>query len=150
DYAVRLPVSSMAHNAIAFLVASEISLLANFIPNDYFTFRRLARNRPWGVRCFRFHITAFSGVVLTYVLQFCFNFFLHVPAFFAQAMAIFLVLFYNFTFHHLFTYRHKGAALADAVSLGDEVELIKQAVVEQIDLDLDALSLTPVEATSSR
>ncbi len=147
DHVVKLPVNDMAHNAIAFVVASEISLLANFIPNDYFTFRRMARNRSWGVRCARFHVTALSGVVLTYLLQFCFNFFFHVPAFFAQAMAIFLVLFYNFTFHHLFTYRHQKPVLERTVSLGSEVELIKQAMIEQIDLDVD---FAPVEATSSR
>jgi len=150
DHFVHLPVNSVVHNAIAFVIAAEISLMANFIPNDYFTFRRMAGNRSWAGRCARFHLTALSGILLTYFLQFCFNFFLHIPAFFAQALATFLVLFYNFTFHHLFTYRHKKPVVTGARSLESEAELIKQAMIEQIDFDLDSLDLTPVEATSSR
>ena len=105
DHFMLLHINNIMHNAIAFIAASEISLFANFIPNDYFTFRHLAGNRMWSARCVRFHITAFSGIALTYLIQFSLNFFLHVPAFFAQATAILLVLFYNFAFHHLFTYR---------------------------------------------
>ncbi len=149
DHFVHLPVNSMLHNAIAFVVANEISLLANFIPNDYFTFRRLAGNRPWSMRCARFHVTACSGITLTYILQFCFNFFFHLPSIFALATAIWIVLFYNFTFHHVFTYRHKKPAVTDAVSLGSEAELLKQALVEQMDLAVDQLNRAPVEATSS-
>ena len=149
DHFVYLPVNSMFHNAIAFVVANEISLLANFIPNDYFTFRHMAGNRSWGMRCTRFHVTACSGITLTYVLQFCFNFFFHLPSIFALAIAIWIVLFYNFTFHHVFTYRHKKPAIADPVSLGSEAELLKQALVEQMDLAVDQLNRGPVEATSS-
>jgi putative flippase GtrA len=150
DHFVNLPVSAVAHNAIAFVAANEIALLANFIPNDYFTFRRLAGNRPWGLRCARFHVTACSGITLTYILQFCFNFFFHLPSIFALATAIWIVLFYNFTFHHVFTYRHKKPAVSNASSSGSEVELIKQTLVEQINLGVEAADLTPVEATSSR
>lgn len=145
DHYVQLPVNAIAHNAIAFIVANEISLLANFIPNDYFTFRRLAGNRPWGLRCARFHLTACSGITLTYLLQFCFNFYFHLPSIFAQAAAIWIVLFYNFTFHHVFTYRHKKPAAT--VSLESEAELVKQALAEQIDLDVETPDLAPVEAT---
>jgi putative flippase GtrA len=145
DHFVHLPVNAVVHNAIAFVVANEISLLANFIPNDYFTFRWMARNRPWGLRCARFHITACTGITLTYLLQFCFNFFFHLPSIFALAGAIWIVLFYNFTFHHVFTYRHKKPA----VSLGSEAELSEQAPPEQIDLDVETSNLTPVDATSA-
>ena len=103
-----------------------------------------------GYRCARFHVTACSGITLTYILQFCFNFFLHLPSIFALSIAIWIVLFYNFAFHHLFTYRHKEPAVTDAVSLGSEAELLKQALVEQMDLAVDSLSRAPVEATSSR
>ena len=146
---VHLPVNAIAHNAIAFIVANEVSLLANFIPNDYFTFRRMARNRPWGMRCARFHITACSGITLTYILQFCFNFFLHLPPILALAAAIWIVLFYNFTVHHLFTYRHKKPAVSDAVPVESEAELINQALAKRINLEVDTAGLAPVEATSS-
>ena len=149
DHYVHLPVNAIVHNAIAFVVANEVSLLANFIPNDYFTFRRMARHRPWGLRCARFHITACSGITLTYLLQFCFNFFFHLPSIFALAAAIWLVLFYNFTFHHVFTYRHKKSAVSGAVSSDSEAGLIKQALAEQIDLDVEISDLAPLEATSS-
>lgn len=150
DNFVHLSVNSMVHNAIAFIVANEISLLANFIPNDYFTFRRMARHRSWAVRSARFHLTACSGITLTYILQFCFNFFLHLPSMIALATAIWIVLFYNFTVHHVFTYRHKKPAITNALSLESEAELIKQAMLEQMDFDLDALDLTPAEAASPR
>jgi putative flippase GtrA len=142
DHFINLPVNAVAHNAIAFLVANEISLLTNFISNDYFTFRHMARNRSWSMRCARFHVTACSGITLTYILQFCFNFFFHFSSVFALATAIWIVLFYNFTFHHVFTYRHKKPTVTPAVSLGREVE--------QLNIDVDVLDLAPVEATSSR
>jgi putative flippase GtrA len=150
DHYVHLPVNAVAHNAIAFLVANEISLLANFIPNDYFTFRLLAGDRPWGLRCARFHVTACTGILLTYVLQFSFNFFLHLPSIFALATAIWIVLFYNFTFHHIFTYRHKKPAASNAASVKSGTELIEEALGRKIDLDVETPDLTPVEAASSR
>lgn len=101
------------HYTIAYIVAAEISIIANFIPNDHFTFRALdGHSRSWLARCGRFHITASSGVLLTFLLGFGFRFLGHVPAILGQAMAILLVLFYNFTVHHVFTYRHVKAAQA--------------------------------------
>lgn len=106
-YGIHLHTSEWIHNIIAFAAASELSIIANFIPNDYFTFRGLnGRARPWGVRCARFHVTAISGTLLTFLIQFGFRFIGHVPAILGQAAALVIVLFYNFSFHHLFTYRH--------------------------------------------
>jgi putative flippase GtrA len=103
--------SELLHHAIAFIAASEISIIANFIPNDYFTFRSLdGHSRSWLARCGRFHLTASSGILLTYLLSFGFTFFGHMPAILAQAAAILVVLFYNFSVHHLFTYRHVKTA----------------------------------------
>ena len=130
DHFVKLPVNDIVHNAIAFVLASEISLIANFIPNDYFTFRQMAGDRSWGARCVRFHITSLSGTALTYLIQFSLNFFFHVPSFFAQACALIIVLFYNFTFHHLFTYRHKKPVVTDILSLEGEAGLVNQVVAD--------------------
>ena len=95
------------HNVIAFVIASEISLITNFIPNDRYTFRHLpGRNRSWATRCARFHVTSIGGTILTFLIEFTLSSFAHVPAIFSQAIAIMLVLIYNFTFHHIFTYRH--------------------------------------------
>lgn len=96
---------------LANVVAYELSIMANFIPNDYFTFRRLdGHNRSWLARCLRFHITSLSGVAVTSIL---FTLFFHLMgqqahlALVAQAIAIIIATFYNFTVHHLFTYRHQ-------------------------------------------
>lgn len=93
---------------VANVVAYEISILANFIPNDYFTFRHLAgHNRSWLARCARFHVTSLSGVVVTFILSALLFHLLGLPALVAQAIALILATAYNFTVHHLFTYAHK-------------------------------------------
>jgi len=113
-YAIPMPgVQDVVHNLIASLLATEISLMANFIPNDYFTFRHLAgHQRTWGQRCLRYHLTSIVGSVLTYLIQIGFRYVGHVPAFLGQAIALILVLFYNFAFHHIFTYRHVKHAVS--------------------------------------
>ncbi len=106
-YRVALPVSKQTHNVIAYVIAAEISILANFVPNDYFTFRFLpGHNRSWGARCLRFHITTIGGVIITFVIEFALTSLTPVPAILAEAIAIIIALVYNFTVHHLFTYRH--------------------------------------------
>lgn len=99
---------------LANVVAYELSIMANFIPNDYFTFRHLdGHNRSWWARCLRFHITSLSGVAVTSIL---FTIFFHLMgqqphlALVAQAIAIIIATFYNFTVHHLFTYAHTKPA----------------------------------------
>src|SRR6266571_2780730 len=106
-------INPVLHNVIASVLASEISIMANFIPNDYFTFRHLpGRERTWTARCTRFHITSIGGVILTFLIQFGFSFLAHMPAILSQAAALILVLIYNFSFHHIFTYRHVKAKAA--------------------------------------
>ncbi len=104
---LALPVHETIHNIIASVLAAEISLMANFVPNDLLTFRHLSgHQRSWVVRCARFHITAAGGTVLIFVIQFALSHLLHVRPIIAQAIALMLVLFYSFSFHHVFTYRH--------------------------------------------
>jgi putative flippase GtrA len=106
-YRIHLPtsVNPVAHNVLASVLASEISIMANFIPNDYFTFRHLpGHERAWVARCARFHLTSIVGSLLTFLIQFGFSYVGHVPAILSQATALILVLFYNFSFHHIFTY----------------------------------------------
>ncbi len=110
---LAMPASHVVHNLIAQglaqVMAFEISLMVNFVPNDYFTFRHLAgHKRSWGARFLRYHITSISGLCLTTLIQFFLTNGVHVPYFFSQAIALMLVFIYNFTFHHLFTYRHKS------------------------------------------
>lgn len=104
-YRVSWPVDQQWHYVFAFVVASEVSILANFFPNDAITFRRLpGHSRPWFARCARFHLTYLLGTLL----QLCLSFSLHLlgsPAFVAQAAAIAIATAFNFVFHHLFTYR---------------------------------------------
>ncbi len=112
-YRIALPVIPPIHNVIAWAVATEISLFANFIPNDYFTFSHLASHgdRSWGVRCLRYHITSISGSVLTLLLEeVVFTTLFGITPIISNGIAIMIVLFYNFTVHNVFTYRHKKLA----------------------------------------
>jgi putative flippase GtrA len=110
---IPLHKGSLAQNIFASVLACEISLMANFIPNDYFTFRHMqGRERSWGARCARFHVTSLIGSGLTVLIQLFFSHVAHIMPLLGQAFALILVLFYNFTFHHLFTYRHVKTAVA--------------------------------------
>jgi putative flippase GtrA len=98
------------HWFVAFAIATEISILANFIPNDYLTFRHLpGHKRTWLERCVRFHMTCVAGTLLTLGISFALHL-VHVQAWIAQAIALILVTAFNFTAHHVFTYRHKKPA----------------------------------------
>jgi putative flippase GtrA len=98
------------HWFVAFAIATEISILANFIPNDYLTFRHLpGHKRSWLARCVRFHMTCVAGTLLTLGISFALHL-VHVQAWIAQAIALILVTAFNFTAHHVFTYRHQKPA----------------------------------------
>jgi putative flippase GtrA len=103
--------SPFMRTLVADVIACEVSLIANFIPNDYFTFRHVpGRQRSWVARCARFHLTSLVGSLLTILLQQFFSHVVHFYPVFGQALALILVLFYNFTFHHIFTYRRVAAS----------------------------------------
>jgi putative flippase GtrA len=98
------------YSVVAYIAAYEFSILANFIPNDYFTFRFLpGHQRSWLARCARFHLTSLSGVLVTFILSWIFYHPLDLPLLVSQGIALILAVFYNFTVHHLFTYasQHK-------------------------------------------
>jgi putative flippase GtrA len=98
-------------NLLAYVVASEISILANFVLNDPITFSRLpGHDRPWLVRCLRFHVTAILGVTVTFTVENVMHFIVGFPALYAEATGIIIALFFNFTVHHLFTYRRHTTA----------------------------------------
>ena len=114
-YRIPLPVNAAVHNLIASVLASEISIMANFIPNDYFTFRHLpGHNRSWLARCLRFHLTSIVGGLLTFLIEFGCTYAAHTPAMVGQVIALILVLIYNFSFHHIFTYRHVKTSVKSA------------------------------------
>jgi putative flippase GtrA len=94
-------------NLAAYIVAAEISIIANFVLNDPITFSHLpGHDRPWLERCLRFHVTCILGVIVTFAIENVMHFVVGVPALFAEATGIIIALFFNFTVHHLFTYRH--------------------------------------------
>jgi putative flippase GtrA len=97
----------LLHNLLSYIVAAELSILANFIPNDRFTFNKLpGAKRPWLWRCARFHMTTIVGSVLTFAIELSLSTFTHIQPILAEAIATLIVLVYNFSFHHIFTYRH--------------------------------------------
>jgi putative flippase GtrA len=109
---VKLPINSKIHFAIAFAVATEVSIVVNFIPQDLVTFRHLpGHSRSWLVRCLRFHMTSLGGVTVTAIVSFTLREIVGLQVTIAQAIAILVALAFNFTFHHIFTYRtqHKVA-----------------------------------------
>jgi putative flippase GtrA len=107
-YHVLAPLNpTLLRNILSYVVAAEISILANFIPNDRFTFSSLpGAKRPWMQRCTRFHMTTIVGSLLTFLIELGLSTFTHTQPIIAEAIATLLVLIYNFSFHHLFTYRH--------------------------------------------
>ncbi|GAC1457715.1 MAG: hypothetical protein PVSMB4_17490 [Ktedonobacterales bacterium] len=109
---VPMPYPRVTHKLIAWVIASEISILANFIPNDRITFSRLPGHaRSWWARCVRFHSTAIIGTLITLVIYSVLNIWvLHWPTLIAESIAIIIALIFNFTFHHLWTYRHVAPA----------------------------------------
>lgn len=90
-------------------IATEISLLCNFVLNDSITFRhQIDRGRTYLQRCVRFHGPASVGFFLTLILSYVFHLLLPrsrpiVP----QAIAILIVTFVNFAMHKFWTYRPK-------------------------------------------
>ena len=104
---IPLPVPSSATWWVAQVLATEISIFANFIPNDRFTFSKLPGHaRSWWARCLRFHSTTIVGALLTIGISSALHYGLRFAPLVAQAIAIIIALGFNFTFHHLWTYRH--------------------------------------------
>src|SRR5579859_6320763 len=58
--------SDLLAYTLAFLLASELSILFNFVLNDRITFRHLRGHaHSWQLRCVRFHLTSLGGTLLT-------------------------------------------------------------------------------------
>jgi dolichol-phosphate mannosyltransferase len=103
---VKMPVSDGVHYVIAFVIAAEISILANFVPNDYITFSRLPGHaRSWLARCLRFHTTTIIGTLITLAISAALKLGLGMYWLWAQSIAIIIALIFNFSAHHLWTYR---------------------------------------------
>ncbi len=104
---IQMPLGTTTHYVVAFIIAAEISILANFIPNDRITFSHLPGHaRSWWQRCWRFHSTAIAGTLITFVISLGLKLELHLHTVIAQSIAIIIALVFNFTFHHIWTYRH--------------------------------------------
>ncbi len=106
-YPMARSLNGLLAYAIAFVMATEVSILVNFILNDHITFRRLHdQHRSWRVRCIRFHITSIGGTLVTLGISFSLLHLLHVPAPLAQSAALVVATTFNFVLHHVYTYRH--------------------------------------------
>lgn len=106
------PFSHRIHYLIAFAVATEVSIMANFIPNDRITFSHLpGHSRSWIQRCARFHMTCVAGTLVTFAVSSLLHLVFGIPALASQAVALIIATAFNFTFHHLFTYRHKPSPI---------------------------------------
>ncbi|HEY7349936.1 MAG TPA: GtrA family protein [Ktedonobacterales bacterium] len=93
------------------VLATEIALLCNFLLNDRFTFHGLVDNqRPFWLRCVRFHGPSALGFVLTLAISYVAHHALRLSPVMAQAVAILIVTFVNFSMHRLWTYRASAQA----------------------------------------
>ncbi len=117
-YHIRLPfddhirVQHALRYLICFTAAAEISTMTNFLINDFVTFRHLAgHSRRWIARCGRFHLTSLGGTLVTLAISYGLAA-AGLHALVAEAVAICVAVAFNFTFHHLFTYRHARHAPA--------------------------------------
>ncbi|HEY7984224.1 MAG TPA: GtrA family protein [Ktedonobacterales bacterium] len=108
---IPMPVSDSAHYYIAFAIAAEISIFANFIPNDRITFSRLPGHaRSWWARCLRYHTTTIAGTLITLAISAALKLGLGMFWLWAQSIAIIIALIFNFSAHHLWTYRRVHVA----------------------------------------
>jgi putative flippase GtrA len=122
-YLVSWSADPQWHYAVAFTVASEVSILENFFPNDAITFRRLpGHSRPWLVRCARFHLNYLLGTLLQLIISFSLHL-LGSSALFVQAAAIGIVTAFNFAFHHIFQSVAHGGTIPRAIQQRSMVSL---------------------------
>ena len=92
-------------NTLASALGCEISLICNFVLNDNFTFKYMpGRSRSFWNRFLRFQGTALIGSLLTIIIEAFLNNIFHIPSLVSQAIAIVIVLFYNFFMQSFFTY----------------------------------------------
>ena len=106
-YPMARSLNGLLAYVIAFAMATEASILVNFMLNDHITFRRLHdQHRSWRVRCMRFHITSIGGTLVTLGISFSFLHLMHVPPLLAQSAALVVATAFNFVLHHVYTYRH--------------------------------------------
>ena len=104
---IAMPFSPNIHWLIGFIIAAVVSTMANFILNDWLTFSHLPGHaRSWTMRCLRFYSTSLLGTIITLILSFACKTWLGMSALVAEAVAIIIALFVNFTMHHVWTYRH--------------------------------------------
>lgn len=105
-YRMQMPaLTSQVHNLIAIALGCEISLTCNFFLNDNVTFKHMpGRSRSLLGRFWRFQTTGIVGTILTILIESAFSDFLHLPALVSTAIAIVIVLFYNFFMQSFFTY----------------------------------------------
>lgn len=115
--ALASPLGTQLAYLSSFLLATEVSILVNFVLNDRFTFHNLHNfQRSWPIRCLRFHVTSIAGVAVVLVISFSLLHFLHMRALFAQGIALLVATGFNFAGHHFFTYRRIDKRRTDEVA----------------------------------
>jgi putative flippase GtrA len=93
--------------------ATEISLLANFLLNDRFTFRTMVgEHRTFVQRAVRFHGPAMVGFGLTLLISNLAHHLAHFTLTTSQGIAILIVTVVNFLMHRHWTYREAHPARA--------------------------------------
>lgn len=115
-YRIQMPflTSDGARNLLASILGCELSLTVNFVLNDNYTFKNMpGRSRSFLGRFWRFQTTGIVGTLLNLGIQNGLHNLAHMNALIAEAIAVIIVLFYNFFVQSFFTYsKHKQVKTA--------------------------------------
>jgi putative flippase GtrA len=104
----ELPYPEHVPYLVAWIGAAKVPTKFNYVLNGRFTFGGYdGRNRALLVRAFRFHTTVINGFILTFVLSTGLHYGLGLPALISHTVGIFVAFLFNFTGHHVWTYRSR-------------------------------------------
>jgi putative flippase GtrA len=114
-YRIPMPALTDAwHSLLATVLGCELSLTCNFLLNDNFTFKNMpGRSRSLLARFWRFQTTGIVGTLLNLAIATGLADLAHMNTLVAEAIAVIIVLFYNFFVQSFFTYaKHKQVKIA--------------------------------------
>jgi dolichol-phosphate mannosyltransferase len=93
---------------IASPIAVELSIVSNFLLNDYWTFSDAVKASPFRIRLARFHVAAAGGFLINYLVLLGLVRFFGVQPDLANLIGIAVAFLWNYTFNVKWTWRQTG------------------------------------------
>jgi dolichol-phosphate mannosyltransferase len=93
---------------IASPMAVELSIVSNFLLNNYWTFRDAVKVSPFMTRLGRFHVAAAGGFLINYLVLLTLVRFFGVHPDLANLIGIAVAFLWNYTFNVKWTWRQTG------------------------------------------